>query len=137
MPLIANHAAEASVTVVWNVPSAPGVPDTRIGDEQAPEATVTLCWLAFTAAGVLKPKNVPAAMSAPVVLQTSMYPSVAGSTAAAAGASANAGTAHKAAPTSMPTSTTSLRIQFPPYKFHEQNKSGRSSLSPARCRRAG
>src|SRR3954452_21610234 len=112
MPLIANHAAGASVTLVWNVPSTPGVPDTRIGDEQAPEATVTLCWPAFTAAGMLKPNNVPAAMSAPVVLQTSMYPSVAGSTAAWA---ANAGTAHKAAPTSMPTSTTSLRIQFPPY----------------------
>src|SRR4051812_28910899 len=80
MPLIENHGADASVTVVWNVPSAPGVPATWIGDEQAPEATVMLCWLASTAAGMLKPNNVPAAMSEPVVLQTSMYPSVPGST---------------------------------------------------------
>ena len=33
MPLIANQVSPVSVTVVWNVPSVPAVPRTRIGDE--------------------------------------------------------------------------------------------------------
>src|SRR5439155_282531 len=56
-------------------------------------------------------------------LQTSMYPRVAGS-----GAAANAGTAHKAPPTSTPSSTTSLRIQLPPIELRTNELSMRTAI---------
>src|SRR4051794_9435292 len=128
MPLIANHGADVSVTAVVKVPSAAGVPATWIGDEHPPAATVMLLCPALVAPGTLKPKSVPLAMPVPAVLQTSMYPSVAGSTTATLFA-ANAGTAHRAAPRRTPIRTTNLRISNIPHLHSYLTHGARPALT--------